>query len=72
MRLSSAEALAATVYILGDKAQAEAIMNKFKWGPNFLALNREPLDRYAEARTSAEVVSIMKEYIPQDSEEKAE
>jgi len=69
MKLSSAEALAAAVYILGDKMQAEGILNKFKWGPNFLTLNKEPLERYAAASTSAEVVSIMKEYIPQEKEE---
>lgn len=71
MKLSSAEALAAAVYILGDKAQAETILNKFKWGPNFLVLNKEPLERYAAAGTSAEVVSIMKEYIPPEREEDA-
>ena len=66
MKLSSAEALAAAVFILGEKQQAEDILNKFKWGPNFLTLNKEPLERYATAKTSAEVVSIMKEYIPVD------
>ena len=66
MRLSSAEALAAAVYILGEKRQAEEILGKFKWGLNFLDLNREPLDRYSAAINSTEVVEIMKEYIPEE------
>jgi pre-rRNA-processing protein TSR3 len=56
-RLSSAEALAATVYILGGKEQAGRLMSKFKWGPVFLDINRERLELYAAAQTSAEVVA---------------
>lgn len=55
-KLSSAEALAASVYILGDRGHAERIMSKFKWGPVFIEINRERLDAYASARNSAEVV----------------
>ena len=56
-KLSSAEALAAATYILGDKARAEQLMNRFKWGPTFIDINRERLDEYAAAATSGEVVS---------------
>ncbi len=55
-RLSSAEALAASLYILGEAEHAARIMGKFKWGPTFLDLNRERLDEYASCSTSAEVV----------------
>ncbi|QLH74911.1 MAG: DUF367 family protein [Methanomassiliicoccales archaeon] len=65
-RLSSVEALAASVYILGEKKQAEALLSKFTWGMNFLDLNREPLERYSKARTSAEVVEIQNEYLPEE------
>jgi len=64
MMLSSVEALAASLYILGEKKQAEDILSKFTWGKNFLDLNREPLERYSQARTSAEVVEIQSEYVP--------
>lgn len=55
-RLSSAEALAASLYILGDVAHAERVMGKFKWGPTFIEINKERLDAYASCETSAEVV----------------
>ncbi len=55
-RLSSVEALAAALFILGEAAQAETLVSKFKWGPTFLALPGEPLARYAAARDSKEVV----------------
>lgn len=55
-RLSSVEALAAALIILGEAPQAEVLVSKFKWGPTFLALNEEPLAQYAAARDSREVV----------------
>ena len=54
--MSSAEALAASLYILGEKAHAAEVMGLFKWGPVFLDINRERLEAYAGAKTSADVV----------------
>ena len=51
-RLSTAEALAAAMFITGFSAQAERILALFKWGPTFMALNREPLEAYAESSAS--------------------
>ena len=62
-RLSTAEAFAATLYILGEREQAEGIMSRFKWGPSFIPLNREALDLYAAAKDSAEVVRIQNELL---------
>lgn len=62
-KLSSVEAFAAALYILGEKEQAALILNKFKWGPVFLDLNREPLDRYSQAKDSTEVVRIQSDYL---------
>lgn len=56
-KLSSAEALAAAAYILGDRARAAQLMSKFKWGPVFIDINRERLEEYAAAETSGEVVA---------------
>ncbi len=64
LKLSSAEALAATLYIMGFKDQAREVLSKFSWGEQFLKLNAEPLERYSEASTSAEVVRIQHEYVP--------
>lgn len=61
--LSTVEALAAALYIMGDRERAEAILSKFSWGQVFLQLNREPLSEYAAARDSAEVVKIQGAYL---------
>jgi len=62
-KLSSVEALAATLYIIGYPKHAEKILSKFKWGLHFLTLNQEPLDAYSSAKNSKEVVEIQKEFI---------
>lgn len=62
-KLSTVEALAAGLVILGERSQAELILSKFNWGHVFLELNREPLAEYAAAKDSAEVVRIQNEYI---------
>ena len=62
-KLSTVEALAAGLVILGEPKQAEMILSKFSWGHVFLELNREPLQEYAAARDSAEVVRIQMAYL---------
>lgn len=61
IKLSTAEAVAAALYIAGFKEQAEDTMSVFKWGPSFITLNRDLLDAYAECTTSTEIVRIQKE-----------
>jgi pre-rRNA-processing protein TSR3 len=63
-KLSSAEALAGALYILGEKGQAIAIMNKFKWGHTFLELNSDLLEDYANAELSEQISRIELEYFP--------
>ncbi len=55
-KLSSAEALTAACYILGDRERATRLMGKFKWGPVFIDINRERLEAYSAASTSAGIV----------------
>ncbi len=62
-KLSTVEALAAGLVILGEPKRAEMILSKFSWGHVFLELNREPLQEYAAARDSAEVVRIQMAYL---------
>ncbi|MDD1769977.1 MAG: DUF367 family protein, partial [Methanomassiliicoccales archaeon] len=45
LRLTSSEAVAAALYIMGEKEQARFVMSKFSWGEQFLLLNAEPLER---------------------------
>ena len=62
-RLTSVEAFAAALVILGEAAQAALILESQGWGPRFLELNEEPLSLYAVARDSTEVVSIQGLYL---------
>jgi pre-rRNA-processing protein TSR3 len=62
-RLTSAEAVAAALYIMGFEDDARHLLEKFQWGEQFLLLNREPLERYALAQTSAEVVAVQEDYL---------
>ncbi|MEM3514025.1 MAG: DUF367 family protein [Candidatus Hadarchaeum sp.] len=64
--LSTAEALAAALFIFGEKEKANEILAGFKWGPVFLELNREPLEAYSRAKNSAEIVEAQKQFIPHD------
>ncbi|RLI25264.1 MAG: DUF367 family protein [Candidatus Hecatellales archaeon] len=63
-RLSSLEALAAALYILGFKAQAEKLLHLYKWGGSFLTLNREPLEAYSKAETPSEILRAEREFFP--------
>jgi pre-rRNA-processing protein TSR3 len=62
-KLSSLEAMAAALYILGEKEQAREIVSKISWGIRFIELNIEPLDAYAEAADSSEVIRVQNEFI---------
>eukprot|EP00941_MAST-03F_sp_MAST-3F-sp1_P002337 g2337.t1 len=63
MKMSCAEAWAATLYIVGLKSEAEELMSKFKWGPSFIELNRKLLDQYAACKDSAGVVAVQTAHI---------
>jgi pre-rRNA-processing protein TSR3 len=64
-KLSTAEAIAATLYITGFKNSAKDIMNSFKWGHTFFELNNELLEDYSNVKTSAEVVAIQNDFLKQ-------
>ncbi len=57
-KLTTAEALAASLYIAGFKQEATELLSIFSWGHTFIELNCELLEKYAAARDSAEVVKI--------------
>jgi len=62
-KLSSAEAIAAALYIVGLKDQALEVLSKFKWGRTFLNLNEEILEEYSNALTREEVSRIQEKYL---------
>jgi pre-rRNA-processing protein TSR3 len=57
-RLTTAEAIAATLYLAGHKEQAKSIMAAFGWGERFIELNYEPLEAYANAATSSDLIDL--------------
>jgi pre-rRNA-processing protein TSR3 len=62
-KLSTVEALAAALVILGKPKDAEIILSKFSWGHVFLELNREPLSEYSSAKDSTEIIKIQEGYL---------
>jgi Uncharacterized conserved protein len=63
MELNSAEAIMASLVILGENEQAAEFIQRFNWAPEFMRLNGSMLEDYAKAKDSTEVVKIQNEYI---------
>ena len=61
-RLTTAEALAAVLYLAGQDEQARQVLGAFRWGQRFFELNQEPLDAYAAARSSSELIDLQFEF----------
>jgi pre-rRNA-processing protein TSR3 len=61
--LSSAEAFAAALIILGEREQAYSILHNFNWGDAFLQVNEELLRAYSTAADSTEVVALQKAFM---------
>jgi pre-rRNA-processing protein TSR3 len=59
--LNTVEALAAAVYLLGRRAQAEHLLEGFRGGPQFLEINRARLDAYAAAVDADAVRAVEQE-----------
>lgn len=62
-KLTTLEAFATGLYILDHVEQAIQILNIYKWGPNFIELNKKPLEDYRKAKNSKEIIELMKLYI---------
>lgn len=48
-KLTTLEAFASALWILGFAEHAKRLLLLYKWGPTFLALNQVPLDQYSQA-----------------------
>ncbi len=57
-KLTSVEALAASLYILGESEQATKLLGCVSWGKRFFEVNKEPLELYVTAKDSAEIVKF--------------
>ncbi|UJG44836.1 MAG: DUF367 family protein [Candidatus Heimdallarchaeum endolithica] len=62
-KLSTLEAIASALIILGNIRQAEEILQLEKWGSEFYKINKEYLDLYSKAKTSKEIVQIQSQII---------
>merc|ERR1712237_189354 len=57
-KLNCVEAFAATFYICGYQEVANRYMEQFSWGPAFIDINKELLDRYSKCNNGQEVVTV--------------
>jgi len=61
-RLSSAEAVAASLMITGFIEEGERLLGVFKWGHTFLTLNHDPLIDYSKAKELKETLEAEGSY----------
>jgi pre-rRNA-processing protein TSR3 len=57
-KLSSVEALAAALHIMGFKDAGFKLLSLFKWGDSFFTLNAQLFEEYAKAVTEEDVVRV--------------
>ena len=61
-KLTTVEAISASLYLLGFEDQSTELLGKFKWGHTFLDLNKNLLNDYQNATSEREIQNIAKEY----------
>jgi pre-rRNA-processing protein TSR3 len=61
-KLTTAEALSASLFILGFKDQGLELLDKFKWGHTFYELNQNLLEDYSKLENEEQIELILKEY----------
>ena len=61
-KLSSVEAVAAALYIMGFRERAKQFLGLFKWGEGFLTLNLEPLKLYSSVSNASELLSAESQF----------
>ena len=71
-KLNCVEALAATFYICGFKDLASSYMGRFSWGPAFIEVNRELLEKYSNCKDGKEVLEVQNRHLEEASREKEE
>ena len=61
-KLTTVEALAAALYILGDSETMTLFLAKFNWGHTFYTLNKNLLEDYSKAKSESDIHKICEEY----------
>ncbi len=61
-KLSSLEALAAALYIMGYTDLADELTSKYSWAQNFIKTNINPLNDYSKCTTNEECIAVQESY----------
>ena len=61
-KLTSVEAIAGSLIILGQKNLGLQLLDKFKWGHTFFELNKNLLNDYSQIDSNEQISTILKEY----------
>ena len=61
-KLTTAEALSASLIILGYKEQGLELLDKFKWGHTFYELNQNLFEEYSKLENEEQIDLILKDY----------
>jgi len=61
-KLTTVEALSASLFILGFKEQSLELLDKFKWGHTFYELNQNLLEEYSKLEFEDDLENILKDY----------
>lgn len=61
-KLTTVEAISASLFILGFSKQALELLDKFKWGHTFYELNQNLLQDYANTKDENDIESILRDY----------
>jgi pre-rRNA-processing protein TSR3 len=61
-KLTTVEALSASLFILGFREQSLELLDKFKWGHTFYELNQNLLEEYSKLENENQIELILKDY----------
>lgn len=61
-KLTTVEALSASLFILGFNDQALSLLDKFKWGHTFYSLNQNLLNEYSQINNEEDIDVVLKDY----------
>ncbi|MCE7736656.1 MAG: DUF367 family protein [Candidatus Heimdallarchaeota archaeon] len=62
-KLNCAEAIAASLWVLGEREAAEKLLFPFNWGNAFFDINFERLEGYSQCENSAQVIELQNKFL---------
>lgn len=61
-KLTTVEAISASLFILGFKQDGLNLLDKFKWGHTFYELNQNLFEEYSKINSEDEIENVLKEF----------